>query len=244
MAIEIFKRILIPLVGWTLSIASARAVGASVDWLGLGACILGIFSAYRLDHVLDRPGGLLAAEARQELGVIAAAALLLLGIALAQPSLFAPLAVLGALGVFYIPLKKFIPKNLLTASAWAVCIVTLSLQLTPLSREHAMATALIFFLVLSNATLCDLPDIERDREDKVVGLVPAFGTRTGGRIAAAAACTSLVIAAALESAAFAIPCAVYIVLGAGFSTSVASHPKQRWLLDAVLVLPGPISLLA
>lgn len=244
MAIAIFERILIPLVGWTLSVASARAIGASVDWLGVAACILGIFAAYRLDHVLDREGGLLAPEARHEVAIIAAAATLLLLIAIADPALLAPLAVLGALGIFYVPLKKFLPKNLLTASAWAVCIVTLSLKLTPFSLQHWLATAMIFFLVLSNATLCDLPDIERDRENRVVGLVPAFGSRAGGRIAAFAGCLSLAISVALASTAFAIPSAIYIVLGAFFSSRVAGHPKQRWLLDAVLILPGPISLIA
>jgi 4-hydroxybenzoate polyprenyltransferase len=243
MAIAIFKRFLIPLVGWTLSIASARAIGASVDWLGVAACIVGIFAAYRLDNVLDSEGGIFAPEARQPLTLIAGAAALLVVIAIAQPSLLAPLAVLAALGVFYVPLKRWVPKNLLTAGAWALCVVTLSLEVAPFTREHAMATAMVFLLVLANTTLCDLPDIELDRENRVVGLVPAFGPETGGRISAGIACLSLAVAAGLGSAAFAIPSLAYIVIGVFYWRAVAAHKERRWLLDAVLVLTGPISLL-
>ena len=243
MAIATLRHFLIPGVGWSLSIATARAVAAEVDWLGVAACVVGVFAAYRLDDVLDSEGGPFATEARPEIAAIALAGAGLLGIALLQPSLFAPLSLLGALGVFYIPLKRFVPKNLLTASAWAVCVVTLSLDLDPFTREHSLATGMIFFLVLANASLCDLPDIEHDRKNRVVGLVVAVGPRTGGRLAAGIACIAMGIASVLGSLAFAIPAAIYIVLGGLFFDAVATHRKQRWLLDAVLLLPGPISLL-
>jgi len=244
MATLLLEQLLIPLVGWTLSIAAARALGVDVDWLGVAACILGVFAAYRLDHVLDRSDGVFSTAARRDLAAIAAASGLLLGIALVKPTLFVPLAALGALGLFYVPLKRFVPKNLLTASAWAVCVVMLSLDLSPFGEAHWMATAMIFFLVLGNATLCDLPDIERDRQNQVMALVAALGHRRGGRIGALAAGIALVFALALGAASFAVPATLYIAIGLFGAQAVASHPKQRWLLDAVLVLPGPISFFA
>ena len=92
--VALFKLCLVPLIGWTLSIAAARAIGARVDWPGVAACILGILAAYRLDDVLDRlddglnlPTDLFTAEARRDLLIIAIAAAGLLGIAIAHPRL-------------------------------------------------------------------------------------------------------------------------------------------------------------
>jgi hypothetical protein len=242
--VALFKLCLIPLIGWTLSIAAARAIGARVDWPGVAACILGILAAYRLDAVLDRRVGLFAEEVRPDLLIIAIAGAALLGIAAAQPRLLLPLMILGGLGVFYIPLKRFIPKNLLTASAWAICVVTLSLQIDSWSWLPVATTLAIFFLVLSNASLCDLPDIAIDRENRVLGVVALLGPGGGGRVAALIALISLMLAITIRSAAFALPAAIFIAVGLLFSQRVAADRSRRWLLDAVLILPGPISLVA
>ena len=50
------ERLIIPGVGWALSIAMARSLGASVDWWGVLACVAGVHGAYRFDSLADRHG--------------------------------------------------------------------------------------------------------------------------------------------------------------------------------------------
>jgi len=243
--LAVWRQLLVALIAWALSLSMARSLGAALDWWGVLACIAGVHAAYLFDDFVDDVG---FARVRQKwrdprLLVIGADGLVLVCAAAASPRLVLPLCVLSAAGLFYVPAKRFIPKNLLTAGAWTGTIFALSLSgLEPDARIVAAGAAL-FLVVVSNANLCDLPDIQVDRENRVKGFATMFGARAAARIAGSLGFLAAGVAAGAGVYPLCLPAACYGVAGWWLGGFLRDHRPMRVWLDAILVLTGPLSLL-
>lgn len=224
----------------------ARSLGVPLDGWGVLACVAGVHAAYRFDELVDAVGFReLARDLRDpRLVSIALAALALAIAAIASPRLVLPLGALSLVGVLYVPLKRFIPKNLLTAGAWSATVSALSLTgLEPTVRTFAAVLAL-FITVVSNASLCDLPDVSIDRENRVRGFTTMLGVRAAANIAGALGLVASGLAFASGAIGLVLPGLCYAVAGFGFPEALRQHRGAKFWLDAVLVTAGPISLLA
>lgn len=241
-AVRWLERLIIPGVGWALSIAMARSLGATVDWWGVLACVAGVHGAYRFDSLADRLGFRGLWRDRHLWGVIFDGALVACA-ALASPRLIAPLVFLSLAGLFYIPLKRWIPKSLLTAGAWTGTVFALSLAGHAMTADSAMAAAALFLAVASNANLCDLADVEDDRNNQVVGFGVMLGARATARIAGTFGFAAAGLAATSGVYALCFPTVAYGVVGWGFSNLLAERRDLRLWVDGALVSTGPISLL-
>jgi 4-hydroxybenzoate polyprenyltransferase len=151
--------------------------------------------------------------------------------------------VLSLAGLLYIPLKRWIPKNLLTAVAWTAAVFGLSLEGLALDARTGFAIAALLLTIASNANLCDLPDVERDREARVRGFGPWLGVHATARIAGSFGLLGALCAVAAGAWALCVPAILYGVLGWVFAERLAEERSLRVWIDAALILPGPISLL-
>lgn len=223
----------------------ARSLGVALDGWGVLACVAGVHAAYSFDDLVDAFGfgGLVAHWRDPRFIAIAVDGVLLASAALASLRLVTPLLVLSLAGILYVPLKRFVPKNLLTAGAWTGTIFALSLAgLEPTARVTVAGGAL-FLLVVSNAGLCDLSDAETDRENRVVGFATVLGTRAAARIAGSLGFVAAGLAASSGVFALCLPAVCYGVAGLWFGDFLRDHRSMRVWVDAVLIVPGPISLL-
>ena len=111
MIVQIFRCILVPLIGWTLSIAVSRATGTPLNGFGLLACICGVNAAYLLDGILDSEHPISSKQNSTRLIAFAISGILILVSVICDWELFWRVAILGGFGFLYVPLKKWVPKN-------------------------------------------------------------------------------------------------------------------------------------
>lgn len=234
--------LLIPAVGWALSMAVSRSLGADVDWWGVLACIAGVHAAYRFDAIVDSVGMRAVWRDRRSAALIVDG-LLLGAAAISSPALLPALAALSLCGLLYTLLKRVIPKNLLTAGAWTATVFGLSLHGTPVDARVLVVATSLFMLVLSNAILCDLPDVEADRRSGVIGIASRFGLSPATRIAGGTAACAALLAAWAGAWPLCVPACGYALLAARFSPALQSRRDLRVWIDALLISPGPLSFL-
>jgi hypothetical protein len=243
--VRILSHLIVPLVGWSLSVSMGRSLHVPLDWWGVVACIAGVHAAYRFDDLVDAKGfGAMFDDLRDSRLLLIALDGLALGCAaFASPRLVAPLLVLSAVGVLYAPLKQVVPKNLLTGAAWTGTIFGLSLHGLEPTLAAGLAAAALFSLVVSNANLCDLPDIASDRENRVRGFTTILGARAAGGVAGGLGLVGAALALSAGVGALCPPGLFYAVLGFGFVDRLRERRAMRRWVDAALIVPGPLSLL-
>lgn len=239
------RPLLAPLVAWALSLSVARSLGIALDGWGVVACIAGVHAAYRFDELVDAFGFRRLPVAWRdprwrEIGIAAA---LMGGAVLASPRLLLPLALLSCAALSYVPLKRVVPKNLLTAGAWTGAVFGLSLSAFALTGQSLLAGLALFSLVVSNANLCDLSDVQADRENRVLGFTTLVGPRAAARIAGTVGLVAAAAAALAGALALCLPGIGYAIAGWFFADVLAARRSMRIGVDAALVLTGPLSLL-
>jgi hypothetical protein len=200
----------------------------------------GVTAAYALDRLLDAPTPHRSQVARRFIPPLILGA----GIAaysLAQsPSLFPLVALLALMAGLYVPLKRYIPKGVLTAGAWAMAVTWLPPSTTPDALAGLPFAAAVLLVVGANALLCDAQDVEADRANGIRGLAPLLGEARASRIAAILA---------LLGSSIAMAAGPWPLAAAGFPLSLAglfppapmNKGRRRTLLDLALVLPGIIT---
>jgi 4-hydroxybenzoate polyprenyltransferase len=220
---------------------------AAVWWLGGGrgwgslTLVGGVMAAYSLDRVLDAP------QTERKRVTLRFLPPLLVGSGMVAvglwkvPSHLWLVALLALFGGAYVPLKKFVPKGVLTAGAWAMGVVWLPGARTPTFAEGWSVALCTLLIVGANAVLCDTLDVDADRRNGVRGLGPWLGEAKASAVATAMAVAGGVTAfttGAWPLAAAALPLAIAGV--------VRGWPKaretRRTALDLVLVLPGVVCL--
>jgi 4-hydroxybenzoate polyprenyltransferase len=153
-------------------------------------------------------------------------------------------AVLALIAGAYVPLKRFIPKNVLTVVAWTVAIATLPFAAQrPAGPEFTAAVLAVACLMAANTILCDLPDVAADRAAGVRGITPRFGPIVGAAVAIGFGLVGAWKAASVERWGLAIT-ALCLALLALLLVRNLRRGIFRVLADAVVTfLPGPVSLL-
>jgi len=159
-----------------------------------------------------------------------------------HPPLLPVVLVLAGLGIFYIPLKQLIPKNLLTALAWTLVVVILPFDVLPFSWKILLGAVAVFLTIYGAATLCDIPDIAEDTRAGVRGLATHFGGQSAARIAGGLAAIGALVAVQSGVWLVAIPAIMVAALGFGAIEWLTHNKASQFWVDALLILPGIIVL--
>lgn len=228
-------------MGWSLAVALAQSWQIALNFWGLIACMAGICAAYAWDGLLDAPTDGYRWGWRHAHFAVSGA--VLFAAILFHRQLLLPVLVLGALGFLYIPLKRHIPKNLLTAAAWTLAVVVLPFDTLPVDAVVIGSAAAIFLLIYAAAVLCDVPDVAEDRLAGVCGLAPKFGEMRAAKIAAVLALANVALSVVLGAWTLAAPALIFAALGFFSVGWLARSSVSRFAVDALLVLPGVLMLL-
>jgi 4-hydroxybenzoate polyprenyltransferase len=240
-------RALLLTMAWPAAAAVSLAVsvgGRDVAPAGLLLLACGTMAAYGLDRWIDRRDRDPQALRRALAVCVVSAAIATGALACTDWWRVQVCAVLAVLAGAYVPLKRRIPKNVLTTVAWTAAVATLPFSGRP-HMDPALGAAVfaVACIMAANTMLCDIPDFAADRRAGVVGITPKFGPRAGAIAAVTFGCLGSLVAlwggrwglaaTALGLAVLAIP--------------LARNPSRvlfRHLADGlVTVLPGPLALL-
>lgn len=229
---------------WPAAVALSLAIavgGRHVTALGLILVMSGTTAAYGLDRLIDRR----EVEAPQARLLLTTAVLFasLVGGVMALTALWRlkVCVLLGVMAGGYVPLKRWVPKNVLTVPAWTIAISVLPFAEVPeFSGSHAAATVALALIITANTLLCDVGDIAADRAAGVVALAARFGAPAAATVAGCAGLLGAVAAVAGSKWSLALTAlgmtALAFVLG--------RSPTKRWArlaVDGILtVLPGPL----
>lgn len=240
-------RALLATMAWPAAAAVSLAValwGREATATGIALVASGTMAAYGLDRLIDRrhldPPAL-----RRWLAV----ALLLAAGATAVLACstwwrFKACAALAVIAAGYVPLKRRIPKNVLTTVAWTTAVATLpGLGPPPSDMAFGASVFAVAAIMAANTILCDLPDVEADRQAGVRGVTPRFGAGVGSLVAAGFGLAGAMVAGSAHRWGLATTAALLAVL----AIALGRRPDRaglRRLADAVVtVLPGPIALM-
>ena len=234
-------------LGWPAlaSVSLAIAVGrGQPDLQGILLLACSTASAYGLDRWVDhRPDE--SADFRKAL-LIAVLVCVGIGGLLAVTSWwrFRICVALGLISAAYVPLKRFFPKNLLTATAWTTGACTLPFQEAPaLYPAYGTRVFSVFAIMVCNTVLCDLPDVEDDRAHGVKGITPRFGARAGAALIVLFSLLSL--GSSVHSGN--LPLGVTAFPFIPFAILLARNPSRRsiprWGDHVVTWIPGTLALL-
>ncbi len=240
----IVRALLLTMV-WPAAAAVSLSVsvgGREVTTLGLLLVACGTMVAYGLDRWIDRRDH---DPARFRRILAACVVLAALGAGLLACTAwwrFAVCVVLGCIAGAYVPLKRYIPKNVLTTVAWTAATATLPFDgqpvLDPAFRASVLSVALI---MAANTVLCDIPDFAADRQAGVRGITPHFGPKAGALAAVTFGCLGAWVAGTAGRWGLAITALGLAVL----ALLLVRNPARglyRLMADGwVTVIPGPIA---
>lgn len=234
-------------MAWPAAAAVSLAVavgGRAVTPWGLLLLACGTAAAYGLDRLIDRRDcdPILLRRALLACVVLAAAGTGLL--ACTAWWRFKVCLALSVVAGAYVPLKRFIPKNVLTALAWTAAIATLPFAGLPaLDRAFASSVLAVALIMAANTLLCDLPDVAADRQSGVRGIAPRLGVRAGAFAALTFGLLGLLVASLAGRWGLAVT-ALGLALLAVLLARDPAQARYRLLADALVVcLPGPLALL-
>lgn len=233
-------------LGWPAAavVSLAAAVGGrAVTTLGLLLLATGTAAAYGLDRLMDRREE--DAPLRQALFVATGCAALVAGIlACTAAWRFTVCVALALLAITYVPVKRIVPKNVLTVSAWTAAVGTLPFAGAPeLNGRFGAALLAVAFIMIANTVLCDVPDIADDRAAGVRGVAPRFGARFAAGWAGGAAVLGCLVSGASGQWSLTTTALSLVALAA----VLGWNPQMNWprtAADAVVTfLPGPLALI-
>ncbi|HMO03744.1 MAG TPA: UbiA family prenyltransferase [Kiritimatiellia bacterium] len=240
-------RALLLTMAWPAAAAVSLAVAIAGDRVTPGGLLLlasGTMAAYGLDRLVDR-WRLEPADLRRAL-VMAVAATAAATAVLAGTSWwrFQVCVALSLIAAAYVPLKRHIPKNLLTTFAWTAATATLPLAVRPeLDARYALSIASVACIMAANTILCDIPDVAQDRQCGVRGLTPRFGARAGAVAAIMFGLLGMVASVRSGHPGLAVTSASLAMLGV-LQARARGRGLHRYLADGlVTALPGPLHLL-
>lgn len=234
-------------LAWPAAAAVSLSIavgGRDVTGLGLLSIACGTMAAYGLDRLIDRREhdaprlksalAWCVALAAAGTGILACTAWWRFQVCLA----------LALIAGAYVPLKRYIPKNVLTVVGWTAATATLPFDgRPPLDPAFGAAVLAVAAVMAANTLICDLKDVVKDRQSGVVGIAPWLGVRAGSLAAVAFGCLGAGVAGSAGRfglAATALCLAILAVL-------VARDPARgvyRLLADGlVVVVPGSLTLL-
>lgn len=237
------------LIGMLLPAAASVSLsialgGREVTGLGLLLIASGTVAAYGLDRLIDHRDGDSKTLRRIVLICVVLASLTAGVIASTTWWRFQVCSVLALIAGGYVPLKRYVPKNLLTTAAWTTATATLPFATQPSFHPSFAWTVLtVALIVLANTILCDIPDVESDQRTGVRGITPRFGRRAGA-IAAIICGMLALVAASITGSLGLILTSIALSVLAIVAMNRPDHKSIRLFADIfVTILPGPFALM-
>jgi hypothetical protein len=220
-----------------------RATGNPVNGVGLALLLCGILAAYSLDRVLDsaevaQTGWLRSVlQIGAAIGVVASACLLAL--MPLRTGMLVP--VLGALVLAY-PRLKSLPllKTVLVSAAWTWSLIALPFQDASWLGWRAWTAPVaipLTLIIASGCLLCDLKDVQADREASVPSL-PVLMGRHGTVASAMVLATVGAVVALVEQRFGLLVGGLGLGLAAMRSNLLARDAVGPLLVDMILTIPG------
>ena len=233
---------------WPAAAAVSLAVavgGNEVTTLGLILLASGTMAGYGLDRLIDRRGLDSPATRRALIVGVVLTAVITAVLACTDIWRFQVCALLGVMAGGYVPLKRVIPKNMLTVPAWTIAVCALPFAEAPEFGGHfAGAAGAVALIMLANTVLCDLPNVEEDRLARVRAITVWFGVGIGATLAGSAAFLGTFSAIRHDHLGLAVTAASLLPLA--ILMGIDPHRRgARQAVDLVVtILPGPITLLS
>ncbi len=230
---------------WPAAAAVSLSValgGRNVSLLGLLLVACGTMAAYGLDRLIDK----------QSTDPPSLRSALILGVLIASMATgilgctawwrFKVCGLLALVAGAYVPLKRIIPKNILTTVAWTTATATLPFSvLPPIDTAFVASVVTVAMIMLANTILCDIPDVEADRRDGVRGVTPWLGPRAGAITAVVCGLLGAIVASWFGRWGLAVTALGLAVL----AILLARNSDQRFyrsLADGLVTLiPGPVA---
>jgi len=230
-------------LGWSVSLVVGRATGLPLSSAGRGVLLLSIWAAYSFDRLMDAtPGGLsrgLAASLWAGFATAAAGILVLL------PRLpigtLALLLLLSVAGLGYRRVKGYpLVKAVLVPGVWTWAGIALPLAdgswIGWRALVHPVSVPL-FLLISAGTLLCDVNDVDRDREQGVRSLPVQVGVARTLALAAMLAAAGVLVAFRLARIGLALD-GILLVLLSGCRPLLARETWGPLAVDMVLTVPG------
>lgn len=234
-----FVHFLLPVaMGWSLAVVIKHAGGGTFSEAGLILLLCGIGAAYSLDRIVD---GRLRST-RLVVALLCTLALCGGGIcfilAAHQPDAIKVVLGLAAVSILYTRLKKILlAKTLVVAFSWMWACSTLPGCGNGCGWLFFDITPALFFLISSGSILCDLKDLDADRQHRIPSLPVLLGCR--GACAVATGLAVLAGAIAFGSHRWGVSVgAVLIAVVAQFPSLLSLNPLGPIVVDCILTLPG------
>ncbi len=236
------------LIGMLLPAAASVSLsialgGREVTGSGLILIASGTTAAYGLDRLIDHRDSDSKTLRRIVLLCVILASLIAGVIACTTWWRFQVCSVLALIAGGYVPLKRCVPKNVLTTAAWTTATATLPFASQPsFHPSFAWAVLTVALIVLANTVLCDIPDVESDQRSGVRGITPRFGPHAGA-IAAMICGTLALMAACIIGSLGLILTSIALSVLAVAAMIRPDHRSIRLLADIfVTILPAPFAL--
>lgn len=232
-----------PLAGLSFAVAAAIDTGRRLDFFGALACLFGIAAAYFFDKFRDTYKNNLPARNTLLVAGFITCGFILLAVVYCDRRLLGPVALLSFLALFYVPLKRFFLKNLLTAMAWVIAVTLVPIKGYSFSTSFIL-TASMFCIVFSNTLLCDVVDVVTDRQSDIPSLAVLSSVRLAMGVSLFASCAGVLLSFAADQKRlpFTIVSGIYLVFSvAGFIDN--NRVKNKLVLDMPLLLPGLLAII-
>lgn len=232
---------------WPAAAAVSLSValsGRNVSLLGLLLVACGTMAAYGLDRLIDKRNTdfpafrnallLCVLAASLSTGILCCSAWWRIGVC----------SVLALIAGAYVPLKRIIPKNVLTSVAWTTATATLPFSTRPTIDSTFIASVVtVALIMLANTILCDIPDVTADRQAGVRGITPWLGPRAGAILAVIYGLLGALIAACFGRWGLAFTSLGLALLAIPLARN-SNQRIYRSLADGlVTIVPGPIAFL-
>lgn len=231
------------IVGWSTVLVIQRATQWPVSHAGKWIYLLGIFSAYSLDRLLDHTEHEMPRWAQWSLG-LAFVGSAVVGVGLAfrlSVKTLSALVLFALVSILYRKAKPYpLMKTLLVAIVWVWAAVAL-----PFENSHwfawqfwKIAVSAPFILLMSaGCILCDLKDVESDTRSHINSLPVLIGVRSSLYVVAGLLLTAGMLSVHQGRLGLAFSSLILILL-----TPFPKFLSLKWvgplMIDVVLSLPG------
>ena len=230
-------------MGGSAAIVVHRATARPLHETGLVLLLCGILAAYSLDRLQDgadianRSGLLVVLRIGAAIGVVGTA--VLLALLPLRTAMLVP--VLGALVLAYSRLKSLpLLKTVLVPVAWTWSVIAFPFQDGSWFGWQAWSVPIaipLTCMIASGCLLCDLKDVEGDRDASVASLPVVIGVRSALLIAVALSVVGAAVAAAEHRIGLSVG-GVGLGLAALYPEFLARDIFGPLLVDVILTLPG------